>query len=161
MDNNKLKKTLAQLLVVALDTTTRGNESETAFKSLKLKMQNANISGLDFVKQLAEPSDADKDFLIECGRETERQEEAERRRQSENALTTVAPFADDVGTGVNGYTWREIAGFCLDRKHCLRNSGEVRFVEGIARKLANPFFKPTPNQAPWLRDIFLRFGGKI
>ena len=71
-------------------------------------------------------------------------------------------FDDDVGPGINGFSWRAIS------RHLMTNLGRVRakdqsIVESVYRGLfVQGFVAPTPKQARWIRDIFIRqFAGKI
>lgn len=75
-------------------------------------------------------------------------------------LAGVAPLkVFHAGTGVNGYTWKEIA------EHCVRNSHlfigkDLEFVESVARQVQ--YKDVSPPQASWLHDLFIRrCGGKI
>ena len=82
------------------------------------------------------------------------------RRSAVIAAQPVGMFATCVDSGINGYSWLRIA------QHCAINSSlfhgkDLDFVESIAEQLTYRS-SPTPAQAKWLRDLFMRkFGGRI
>jgi len=86
------------------------------------------------------------------------------RRSAVLAVQPSRPW-HEVGTasvddGVNGYPWQQIAEHCALNKH-LFHGRDAEFVESIAEQLTR-FSTPTPKQAKWLRDLFMRkFGGRI
>jgi hypothetical protein len=62
-------------------------------------------------------------------------------------------------SGVNGYSWQQIAQHCLVHKHLFRDR-DLEFIESIAEQLA--YRDPSQAQAKWLRDLFTRkLGGRI
>jgi hypothetical protein len=71
----------------------------------------------------------------------------------------AGPSIGTFSTGVNGYSWREIANYCAANKH-LFHGRDCEFVESIAEQLQ--FRAITPPQAKWLKDLFMRrFDGRI
>jgi len=82
------------------------------------------------------------------------------RRSAVIAAQPVGVFATPFDSGINGYSWQKIA------QHCAINSSlfhgkDLDFVESIAEQLTYRG-SPTPAQAKWLRDLFMRkFGGRI
>jgi hypothetical protein len=70
--------------------------------------------------------------------------------------------SSDVGSGVNGHSWLEIAQYCADNKHRVFRDKDRQFVDSIFEQIAYRQKTPSPPQAKWLRDIFnQRFGGRI
>ena len=68
----------------------------------------------------------------------------------------------DVGPGVNGYSWLEIAHYCADNKHFIARDREREFIDSVFEQLASSRRPISPPQAKWLRDIFKqRFAGRI
>ena len=68
----------------------------------------------------------------------------------------------DVGPGVNGYGWFEIAQHCAAHKDRIHRDKDARFRRDSVRADCRSRQIPTPPQAKWLRDIFnQRFGGRI
>jgi hypothetical protein len=82
------------------------------------------------------------------------------RKSAVLAGAPIATFGNDVGAGVNGYSWQQIAQHCALNKHLFYGK-DFEFVESIAEQLEyRP--KPSPPQAKWLKDLFIRkFGGQI
>ena len=82
------------------------------------------------------------------------------RRSAVISAQPFGVFATHVDSGINGYSWQQIA------QHCATNSSlfhgkDLDFVESIAEQLTYRG-SPTPAQAKWLRDLFMRkFGGRI
>ena len=65
-----------------------------------------------------------------------------------------------VDSGVNGYSWQQIAEHCARNRH-LFSGKSLEFVDSLPEKL-HYFGGPTPKQANWLRDLFMtRCGGRI
>jgi hypothetical protein len=66
----------------------------------------------------------------------------------------------NVGPGVNGYDWLQIAQHLAAHEHMF--SGKtLDFVRDMPRKIA-VYGCPTPKRADWLRDLFMqKFGGRI
>jgi hypothetical protein len=82
------------------------------------------------------------------------------RRSAVIAAQPIGTFATSVDDGVNGYSWQQIAEHCAANKH-LFYGRDLEFVESVAEQLTR-FPAPTPKQAPWLKDLFIRkFSGRI
>jgi hypothetical protein len=82
------------------------------------------------------------------------------RRSAVIAAQPIGTFATSVDDGVNGYSWQQIANHCALHRH-LFSGNQLEFVEDIPEKLAR-FGNPTPKQAEYLRNLFMRkFGGRI
>jgi hypothetical protein len=81
------------------------------------------------------------------------------RKSAIVAGPSIGTFNVCVSSGVNGYSWREIAHHCAANKH-LFHGRDCEFVESVAEQLE--FRSITPAQAKWLKDLFLRrFDGRI
>ena len=84
------------------------------------------------------------------------------RRSAVIAAAMPMSIADttDIGPGVNGYSWFEIAQHCAENKHRISKDREREFVDSAFDWVTR---KPlTPPMAKWLRDIFKqRFAGRI
>jgi hypothetical protein len=82
------------------------------------------------------------------------------RKNAIIAGPSIGTFNIGVDSGVNGYSWQQIARHCAANKH-LFYGRDLEFVESIARQLEWKS-RPSPPQAPWLKDLFMRrFGGRI
>jgi hypothetical protein len=82
------------------------------------------------------------------------------RKSAIVAGPSIGTFNSAVDSGVNGYSWRQIAAHCAANKH-LFHGRDFDFVESIAEQLEYRG-TPTPAQAKWLKDLFLRrFHGRI
>jgi hypothetical protein len=82
------------------------------------------------------------------------------RRSAVIAAQPIGTFAASVDDGVNGYSWQQIADHCALNKHLFYGK-DLSFIEGLPEKIAR-WGKPTPNQAPWLKGLFIRkFAGRI
>jgi hypothetical protein len=82
------------------------------------------------------------------------------RRSAVIAAQPRGTFAISVDSGINGYSWQEIAQHCAANKHLFYGK-DLDFVESIAEQLTYRG-SPSPAQAKWLRDLFTRkFGGRI
>ena len=82
------------------------------------------------------------------------------RKSAIVARPSMGRFNLGVDSGVNGYSWQEIARHCVANKH-LFHGRDFDFVESIAEQLE---YKPAPSapQAKWLKDLFMRrFNGRI
>ena len=82
------------------------------------------------------------------------------RKSAIVAAPSRGTFSLGVDSGVNGYSWQQIAQHCLANKH-LFHGRDYEFVESIAEQLE---YRPTPSppQAKWLKDLFMRrFNGRI
>jgi hypothetical protein len=82
------------------------------------------------------------------------------RKSAIIAGPSVGIFNTGVDSGVNGYSWQEIARHCAANKH-LFHGRDFDFIESIAEQLEyRP--RPSPPQAKWLKDLFIRkFNGRI
>jgi hypothetical protein len=90
---------------------------------------------------------------------------AEQGRRSA-AISAAMPMAmldtSDVGPGINGYSWLEIAHYCADNKHRLSRDRDREFIDSVFEQLTSAHRPISPPQAKWLRDIFKqRFAGRI
>ena len=73
---------------------------------------------------------------------------------------SICRFNRGVDSGVNGYSWQEIAQHCAAKKHFFHGR-DFDFIESIAEQL-DYRSAPSPAQAKWLKDLFMRrFGGRI
>ena len=107
--------------------------------------------------------------LYDFGYEDGRADEAEEQRRKTVAAQQGKPsinlddeFDDDVGPGINGFSWHAIT------QHLMTNLSRIRtkdqsIVESVYRGLFDQGFRaPRPKQARWIRDIFIRqFAGTI
>jgi hypothetical protein len=81
------------------------------------------------------------------------------RKNAIIAGPSMSTFNIGVDSGVNGYSWQEIARHCAANKH-LFHGRDFDFVESIAEQVE--YRNPSPPQAKWLKDLFLRrFNGRI
>jgi hypothetical protein len=99
---------------------------------------------------------------VDEAEEQRRQAVASAPKPSISPFSSDDEFDDDVGPGINGHSWRDIS------QHLMTNLARVRakdqsIVESVHRGLfLQGFHAPTPRQARWIRDIFVRqFAGKI
>ena len=90
--------------------------------------------------------------IFEAGRAKGRAEEIESRQRGVVAIASLANSNDD--KGINGYSWREIVGFCLLNKNRIHNVWEANFIESVAGQLANPYSSLTAKQTPIVARIF-------
>ena len=68
----------------------------------------------------------------------------------------------DVGPGVNGYDWFEIAQHLRGPQALIYRDKDARFCRTALRADSRSRQIPTPPQANWLRDMFNQsFGGRI
>ena len=82
------------------------------------------------------------------------------RKSAIVAAPSIGTFNLGVSSGVNGYSWQQIAQHCLANKH-LFHGRDYEFIESVAEQLE---YRPTPSppQAKWLKDLFMRrFNGRI
>jgi hypothetical protein len=82
------------------------------------------------------------------------------RKSAIVAAPSMGTFNIGINSGVNGYSWQQIAQHCLANKH-LFHGRDYEFIESIAEQLE---YRPTPSppQAKWLKDLFIRrFNGRI
>ena len=80
------------------------------------------------------------------------------RKNAIVAAPSIGTF--NIGAGVNGYSWQQIARHCLANKH-LFHGRDYEFIESVTEQLE---YRPTPSppQAKWLKDLFMRrFDGRI
>ena len=78
------------------------------------------------------------------------------------AMPMVMLDTSDIGPGVNGYSWLEIAHYCADNKHRVSRDRDREFIDSVFEQLASGRRPISPPQAKWLRDIFKqRFAGRI
>jgi hypothetical protein len=82
------------------------------------------------------------------------------RKSAIVAAPSIGTFNIGVDSGVNGYSWQQIARHCCVNKH-LFHGRDYEFIESIAQQLEyRPV--PSPPQAKWLKDLFMRrFNGRI
>ena len=81
-------------------------------------------------------------------------------------IATAMPMgiidSSDVGPGVNGHSWLEIAHYCADNKHRVSRDRDREFIDSVFEQLASGRRPISSPQAKWLRDIFKqRFAGRI
>ena len=76
------------------------------------------------------------------------------RRSAVIAAQPVSVFATHVDSGINGYSWQKIAQHCA-ANNTVFHGKDLDFVESIAEQLTYRG-TPTPAQAKWLRDLFVR-----
>ena len=83
------------------------------------------------------------------------------RRSAVIAAQPVGVFATSVDSGVNGYSWQKIAAALRRQQAPVPRQGP-RFRREHRRANSPYRSSPTPAQAKWLRDLFMRkFGGRI
>jgi hypothetical protein len=86
------------------------------------------------------------------------------RRSAVIAAAMPMSIADtsDVGSGVNGYSWLDVAKHCAENKHRINRDRDREFVDSALERMA-VYHKPlTAPMAKWLGDNFnQRFAGTI
>jgi hypothetical protein len=81
------------------------------------------------------------------------------RKSAIVAAPSIGTFNIGVDSGVNGYSWQEIARHCVLNKHVFHGR-DYDFIESIAEQVE--YRNPSRAQAKWLKDLFLRrFNGRI
>ena len=152
-------------LLKMLGSCTEG-EAVNVINALRLKLTNAGLDIYALVERIEKPGFSEDEMreIYDKAYTEGRTDGVEQGRRS--AVIAAAPLlgalADDVGTGINGYSWREIAQHCADNKHHLASNWEREFVESVVEKLTHYYSSPTPKMANSLRHIFLnRFAGRI
>ena len=157
---------ITQYFLIAVDPGATDGERINAMRLIQRTLKGANADGHDSIKRLTKPSGysetelleaCEKYYAIRRGKEIEQ----EHRRAMVAAAKPIV-IDDDVGDGVGDYSWLEIA------QHCMASIDRFRgrdrdFVESVYRQLSSSRRSaPSPAQARWLRDLFVRyFGGKI
>ena len=68
-----------------------------------------------------------------------------------SASSTPASIA-----GVNGYSWQQIAAALRGQQASVSTARDLEFIESVAEQLEYSGPVPTPPQAKWLRDLFMR-----
>jgi hypothetical protein len=82
------------------------------------------------------------------------------RKSAIVAGPSIGVFNAGVYSGLNGYSWQQIARHCAANKH-LFHGRDYEFVESVAEQLEYRS-TPSPAQAKWLKDLFMRrFDGRI
>jgi hypothetical protein len=145
-------------------------EVVNAVTALRRILANADLDLHVIVERVELSTTAARQKLYDVGYDDGRIDEAEeqRRKTAAAAAPKISPhslddeFDDDVGPGINGFSWHDIS------QHLMTNLSRVRgkdqsIVESVHRGLfIQGFAAPTSKQARWIRDIFVRqFAGKI
>ena len=149
---------ILQLLLVVLCPSAADGERINAMRAVDRYLASVGSNGHELMDRIKTPpvSDEDMQRVFDAGYAKRLADEAEQRRRAVAVTASLASGA--VGEGVNGYTWREIAGHCAANGQHL-NAWEREFTESVAEQLASRFSRPSE---PILRRIFLnRFGGRI
>ena len=157
---------LTKLLLIVFDPGATDGERLNAMSLIQRDLKSAGADGHDLAEQLTKPSGVSEEKVLEaCEKYYAIRRGKEIEQDHRRAMVAAAkPILtdDDVGDGVGDYSWLEIA------QHCMANIDRFRgkdrdFVESIYRQLASGRrSEPSPAQAPWLRDLFVRyFGGRI
>jgi hypothetical protein len=78
------------------------------------------------------------------------------------ATPPVGASTNADGSGINGYEWSQIVEHCYANRHVFRDPRDLEFVESIKEQFDTYRSRPSPAQAKWLRDLFMReFSGSI
>jgi hypothetical protein len=138
-------------------------EAHAAFEAL---LRLLGPSGID-VHVLAERivreplSDAEMQKIYDVGFKEGLTQGTEQGRRQAVAAAQPVVLEPGVPIDVNGYGWAEIAQHCLDNLHLFQGRDQ-EFIESISEQLARWGNGPTPKQAKWLKDLFVRkLGGRI
>ena len=88
---------------------------------------------------------------------------ADEAEQRQRAVAAVASLGCFDANGHNGFSWAEIAGFCLLNKNRIHNDWEAKkFLPSVAERLADPSYAISAREAPILRRISQTwFNGQI
>jgi hypothetical protein len=140
---------------------------------LRLILSKAGLDIHTVIERVEMSTVTARQQLYDFGYADGREDEAEEQRRRNVAASAPKPsihargldddeFDDDVGPGINGFPWHAIS------QHLMANLGRIRakdqsIVESVYRGLfVQGFHAPTPRQARWIRDIFVRqFAGTI
>lgn len=157
---------LLRMLVSGID-----GEVVNSIAALRRILSNADLDLHVIVERVEMSTVTARQKLYDVGYDDGREDEAEKQRReavaarpkpSINARNLDDEFDDDVGPGINGFSW------CAISRHLMTNLSRVRpkdqsIVESVYRGLfSQGFVAPTPKQARWIRDIFIRqFAGTI
>ena len=157
---------LLRMLVSGTD-----GEVVNSISALRRILANANLDIHVIIERIELSTVTARQQLYDVGYEDGREDEAEKQRREAVAARpkpSIGPnnlddeFDDDVGPGINGFSWRDIV------QHLKTNLGRIRakdqsIVESVHYGLFNQGFRaPRPKQARWIRDIFIRqFAGTI
>ncbi len=157
---------ITRYFLIAVDPGATDGERINATRLIQRTLKSVGADGHDVAELLTKPSGysetelleaCEKYYAIRRGKEIEQ----EHRRAMVAAAKPIV-VDDDVGDGVGDYSWLEIA------QHCMASIDRFRgrdrdFVESVYRQLSSGRRSaPSPAQAPWLRDLFVRyFGGRI
>lgn len=160
---------IVKLLRMVLSPDISDNEWQNAFSLLMTALREVDPGGHEITKRIEAPPISDEAIrekikdetkkIFEAGRRKGRAEETESRQRGVVAITSLSNNNDK---GVNGYSWREIVGFCLLNKARIHNDWEANFIESVAGQLANPYSSLTTKQTPIVAQIFRSwFNGKM
>ena len=156
---------LLRMLVSGTD-----GEVVNSITALRLILSKAGLDIHAVVERVEMSTVTARQQLYDFGYADGREDEAEEQRRKSVAAAPKASisrrlddeFDDDVGPGINGFSWRDIS------QHLMTNLGRIRakdqsIVESVYRGLfVQGFSAPRPKQARWIRDIFIRqFAGTI
>jgi hypothetical protein len=140
-------------------------EVVNAVSALRRVLANAGLDIHVLVERIESPGFSESEMTEICDKAYAQghADGAEHGRRSAiiAAAQPMGIFADDVGNGINGYSWLKIAQHCARNIHRL-SAWEREFAESMAEKLTNLYSAPTPKQAASLRRIFCsKFAGRI
>ena len=133
---------LTKLLLVVLSPSTLDGEWTNALEALQRILKEVDPGGHELVARLGTASISDEEMqrVFDEGRKVGRSEEAEQRRKSMVAVTASYAGGGDA-KGFNGYSWREIVGFCLLNNHRIYNDWEVNFIASAAPAIVQPLLR--------------------
>jgi hypothetical protein len=154
---------IAKLMLVVLSPGAADGEWSNAFEALQRTLKEVDPGGHGLVERIKTTPVTDADMLEmynngyrDCAKAIE--------QQRRNALAVTAPRAPGaIDAGFNGYSWREIIGYCVLNKHRISNDWEANtFLPSVADQLSNPYYELSAKQMPIVRRIFQQwFNGKI
>jgi hypothetical protein len=161
---------IAKLLRIVLSTSVSDGEWQNAYSLLMASLREVDPGGHTITERIEAPPVSEQAIrekikdeakkIFEAGRAKGRAEEVESRQRGALAIASLANIG--AGGGVNGYSWREIVGFCLANRHRIYNDWEVNFVESVAGQLAAPHASLSAKQTPIVTRIFQQwFNGRI
>jgi hypothetical protein len=174
---DKLMSRVAQLLLVALSAGATDSERVNAITLVQRQLEGAGCDSHELIERLKTDPLGEEDMqkIFDAGVAQGREEEVEKARLNAVAAPPVTPLTPPwygaasmapttappmgVVTGVNGYTWLQIAEHFVRNQHLL-NDWERDFATDMARKLH--YITPSPKQAEKIHQIFQKkFGERI
>ena len=155
-DNNKYDdemNKLSTLLLLAFGVGASESERMTALQTVPKCLVRLCLTAHDLVARIQQG-----------GNEKLSSGEMQKVYDATNAIAAAKPMGiidtSDVGSGINGYDWMQIAQHLAAHEHMFSGKS-LDFVREMPTKIAL-YGDPSPRRANWLRDLFMqKFGGRI